>query len=237
MFNTRQKSFDWFSLVVGILFVIAEIASFMHPDKTLHFLSILVEIFFILRGIYELWFRKFIGASLNESSGWFIFAAVLDIVLGVIVLVAPNWGILYLAILFAIWFIIDAIMRIKAAKFFQAFNRGYATWLVILGVLSIILGVILFFSPMLSALTIVWLVSVVLLVFGITHIIQAFQNLGSWLSLIITVKQKSGKKPSRFLPLFVFTSLTSQYRSGCHFHRQPEALASQGLEHHFHIGP
>lgn len=174
MFTEKKKGFDWFSLVVGILFVIAGIASFMHPDKTLHFLSILVGISFILRGIYELWFRKFIGATLNDRSGWFIFAAVLDIVLGVIVLVFPNWGVLYLAILFAIWFIIDAIMQIKAAKFFKAFHRGYATWLVILGVLSVILGVILFFSPMLSALTIVWLISVVLLVFGLTHIIQAF---------------------------------------------------------------
>ena len=91
MFNEHQKRFDWFSLVLGILFVIAGFASFMHPDKTLHFLSILVGIAFIFRGIYELWFRKFINATLNERSGWIVFAAILDIILGVIVLVYPNW--------------------------------------------------------------------------------------------------------------------------------------------------
>ncbi|WP_283621303.1 HdeD family acid-resistance protein [Limosilactobacillus avium] len=174
MFNEHQKRFDWFSLVLGILFVIAGFASFMHPDKTLHFLSILVGIAFIFRGIYELWFRKFINATLNERSGWIVFAAILDIILGVIVLVYPNWGILYLAILFAIWFIIDAIMQIKAAGFFKTFHRGYATLLVILGGVSVVLGVILLFSPILSALTIVWLVSTLLLVFGIMQIIQAF---------------------------------------------------------------
>lgn len=174
MFNEHQKRFDWFSLILGILFVIAGFASFMHPDKTLHLLSILVGIAFIFRGIYELWFRKFIDVTLNEHSGWIAFAAILDIILGVIVLVYPNWGILYLAILFAIWFIIDAIIQIKAAGLFKEFHRGYATLLIILGSVSVALGVILLFSPMLSALTIVWLVSTMLLFFGIMHIIQAF---------------------------------------------------------------
>ena len=146
----------------------------MHPDRTLHFLAILVGIAFILRGIYELWFRQFVNRTLNQNSGWIIFAAILDIILGIIVLVYPGWGILYIAILFAIWFIVDSIIEIKAAKLFKEFHRGYATWLVVLGVISIIMGVILLFSPLLSAMTIVWLVSVMLMVFGIMHVVQAF---------------------------------------------------------------
>lgn len=174
MFTEQKRGFDWFSLIVGILFILAGLASFMHPDKTLHFLTILVGIAFILRGIYELWFRQFVNRTLNENTGWIIFTAILDIILGIIVLVYPGLGALYIAILFAIWFIIDSIMEIKAAKLFKSFHRGYATWLVILGVISIIMGIILLFSPMLSAMTIVWLISVMLMVFGIMHIIQAF---------------------------------------------------------------
>lgn len=174
MFAEQKKGFDWFSLVVGILFVLAGFASFFHPDKTLHFLAIVIGISFIFRGIYELWFRQFINRALNESTGWLIFTAILDIILGIIVLVYPNFGVLYIAILFAIWFIIDSFMEIKSAKIFREFHRGYAAWVVILGVISAILGFILLFSPLLSAMTIVWLVSAMLLVFGIMHIIQAF---------------------------------------------------------------
>lgn len=174
MFNAKQKGFDWFSLVIGILFILAGFASIMHPDTTLHFLTILTGIIFILRGIYELWFRQFINRTLNESTGWIIFAAILDIILGIIVLVYPGWGVLYIAILFAIWFIIDSIMEIKASKLFKNFHRGYATWLIVLGVISVILGIILLFSPLLSAMVIVWLISTMLLVFGIMHIVQAF---------------------------------------------------------------
>lgn len=174
MFTEQKRGFDWFSLIVGILFILAGLASIMHPDGTLHFLAILVGIAFILRGIYELWFRQFVNRTLNQNSGWIIFAAILDIILGIIVLVYPGWGILYIAILFAIWFIVDSIIEIKAAKLFKEFHRGYATWLVVLGVISIIMGVILLFSPLLSAMTIVWLVSVMLMVFGIMHVVQAF---------------------------------------------------------------
>lgn len=174
MFTEQKRGFDWFSLIVGILFILAGLAAIMHSDRTLHFLAILVGIAFILRGIYELWFRQFVNRTLNQNSGWIIFAAILDIILGIIVLVYPGWGILYIAILFAIWFIVDSIIEIKAAKLFKEFHRGYATWLVVLGVISIIMGVVLLFSPLLSAMTIVWLVSVMLIVFGIMHVVQAF---------------------------------------------------------------
>ena len=174
MFTEQKRGFDWFSLIVGILFILAGLASFMHPDTTLHFLTILVGISFILRGIYEIWFRQFINRSLNQRSGWIIFAAILDIILGIIVLVSPIWEILYIAILFAIWFIVDSIIEIKAAKLFKQFHRGYATWVVVLGVISTIMGVVLLFSPLLSAMTIVWLISVMLMVFGIMHVVQAF---------------------------------------------------------------
>ena len=40
--QTKQRNFDWFSLVVGIVFVIAGIAAYMNPDDTLKFISICI---------------------------------------------------------------------------------------------------------------------------------------------------------------------------------------------------
>ena len=65
MFEETKKGFDWFSLIIGVLFIIAGIASFTRPDKTLHFLAIVAGIAFIFRGIYELWFRQRIGRILG----------------------------------------------------------------------------------------------------------------------------------------------------------------------------
>lgn len=170
MFEETKKGFDWFSLIVGVLFIIAGIASFTRPDKTLHFLAIVAGIAFIFRGIYELWFRQRIGRILGESSGWLIFSAILDIIF----LFQPGFGVLFIAIIFAIWFILDSITELLSAKFFKEFHRGYYWFIVILAILSLVLGVILLFSPLLSAITVVWLVSTFLIVFGIMKLIQAF---------------------------------------------------------------
>ena len=167
MFEETKKGFDWFSLIVGVLFIIAGIASFTRPDKTLHFLAIVAGIAFIFRGIYELWFRQRIGRILGESSGWLIFSAILDIILGIIFLFQPGFGVLFIAIIFS-------ITELISAKFFKEFHRGYYWFIVILAILSLVLGVILLFSPLLSAITVVWLVSTFLIVFGIMKLIQAF---------------------------------------------------------------
>lgn len=174
MFTEVKKGFDWFSLVVGILFLIAGIASFNRPDKTLRFLVILAGVSFIFRGIYELWFRQRINQLLQESSGWLIFSAILDIILGIIFLFQPNFGVLFIAIIFAIWFILDSVVELLSAKFFKEFHRGYYWFIVILAIVSLILGIILLFSPLISAITVVWLISTFLIVFGIMKIIQAF---------------------------------------------------------------
>lgn len=174
MFTENKKRFDWFSLIIGILFVVAGIYSFIRPDKTLHLLSIIVGIIFLLRGIYQLWFRQRISQLLNEKSGWLIFTAILDIILGIIFLFQPGFGVLFIAIIFAIWFILDSAGELASAKFFKAFHRGYYWFIIILAIISLLLGVILLFSPLLSAMTVVWLISTFLIVFGVMKFIQAF---------------------------------------------------------------
>ena len=48
--QTKQRNFDWFSLVVGIVFVIAGIAAYMNPDGTLKFISICIGIGALVKG-------------------------------------------------------------------------------------------------------------------------------------------------------------------------------------------
>lgn len=174
MFSETRKRFDWFSLIVGILFIVGGIFSFMHPDTTLRTLAIIVGIVFIVRGVYSLWFRNFASAVLDRSSVWVLISAIIDIIAGLIVLFRPGVGIVFIAIMFAIWFIFDSAIDIATAGAFKQFSRGYSVWLIILSILGIILGIILLFSPMLSAMTIVWLLSAYLLTFGIIKVIQAF---------------------------------------------------------------
>lgn len=172
--NGYKKRFDWASLILGILLVVLGCVSFMHPDKSLHLLCILVGIGLLLKGVYELWARSAMSDILGYRSGWLLATGILDIVLGIVFMVYHNFGTTVIAIIFALWFIIGSANELTVAGVFRMFNVGYYWLLIILDILGLIIGVVMLFSPMLSAMTIVWLISFYLIVIGITKIIQAF---------------------------------------------------------------
>jgi len=111
---------------------------------------------------------------LGYRSGWLLGTGILDIVLGIVFLVYQNFGTTVIAVIFALWFIISSANELTIAGFFHQLNVGYYRLLFILDILGLIIGVVLLFSPMLSAITMVWLISFYLIVIGIVKIIQAF---------------------------------------------------------------
>ncbi|WGN90347.1 HdeD family acid-resistance protein [Ligilactobacillus faecis] len=172
--QTAKRGFDWFSLVVGIILVIAGIASFMRPDATLKFVSICLGIGLLVKGIYELWFRQGINNWFGEKSGWLLFMGIIDIILGLLFIFRAASGVVVIAYIFAFWFIFDSIAEIATANYFKRLNRGYYVAMLILNILALLVGFILLFNPLIAASTLVLIISFYLLLIGFIKIIQAF---------------------------------------------------------------
>lgn len=174
MSNSHHR-FDWFSLIIGILFIIGGFVSFAKPDRTLQLLAIIIGVVFLFDGVYELTIRRRFLRSLNDSTGWVVFLGILNIILGIIFIFHPGFGALYIAIIFAVWFIVDSIMEFSIGNFFRdSDHKGYYWLTIIFSILGVILGVILLFSPLVSAMTVVWIISIFLIVFGVMKVVQAF---------------------------------------------------------------
>lgn len=173
--NPRRK-FNWASFIIGILFVVFAIISFVHPDRSLHLLSILVGIGAIIKGIYELWFNRFLRQIRGKSSGWLIAMAIIDIILGLLFCFYRGFGAAVIAIIFAVWFIFEAASGMAVSPIAGAVIPGAGFLNTFFGIIMIILGVVLLFSPMLSALTLVWLISAYLLFLGIVLIVHSFSS-------------------------------------------------------------
>ena len=120
-----KKRFDWASLILGIVLVALGCVSFMHPDKSLHLLCLLVGIGLLLKGIYELWARSKMQEWIGYRSGWLLGTGILDIVLGIVFLVYQNFGTTVIAVVFALWFIIGSANELTIAGFFRQLNVGY----------------------------------------------------------------------------------------------------------------
>lgn len=173
MIDARRK-FDWFSLIIGILLVVLGAAAINAPEKTLTLISIFVGIGALAKGIYTIWFRKTMQDFTGMKHTFLLISAVVDIILGLLLLLKINFGIGVLAYLFAFWFIFDSIMQLFADHFFKAMSRSYFDVLIVLNIITLILGIILLFNPMLSVYTLVGLVAFYLFFIGVVKIIQAF---------------------------------------------------------------
>ncbi|MZM07541.1 hypothetical protein GT958_09365, partial [Bifidobacterium pseudocatenulatum] len=76
---------------------------------------------------------------------------------------------------FAVWFIADSVFALLAADLAKGVSNGYYWFTVIVNILGIILGIMLLFNPISSALTLSFLVGFYFMLFGITHIVYAFR--------------------------------------------------------------
>jgi uncharacterized membrane protein HdeD (DUF308 family) len=99
------------------------------------------------------------------------------IVIAVITFIWPNITGLSLMYFIAGWAILTGIFEIAAAIEFRKLIPGEWTT-VLMGILSIIFGIMLFVSPSAGALSIVWAIGFYAIFFGIMEIVFAFRLRG-----------------------------------------------------------
>ncbi|WP_396139247.1 HdeD family acid-resistance protein [Enterococcus asini] len=171
-----KKSFDWGSLLLGVLFVITAVMSFRRPLANLLTIVMVYAIFSFIKGIYEIFFRS----RLEELTGYQgklpIVLGVIDIIIGIFLLFNTGAGVIALPFIFAIWFIIDSVFNLFNLEAARKFKTWYFWFSLIINVLGVILGIYLFLNPLSSALTLSFLIGCYFMMFGIKHIIFAFSK-------------------------------------------------------------
>ena len=171
---TRQISRAyWWSLVIrGAIAILFGIMALISVQFALLFLVYLFGAYALLDGIIA------VILSLQErsiASRWWVLllAGIFGIVLGLVTFFRPGPIILVIFYLVAAWLVITGIFEIISAFTLAAFG---IEWLLVgAGVLSIIVSIIFFLHPAASILSIVWLLGVFALVYGVIQIVRAIQ--------------------------------------------------------------
>jgi uncharacterized membrane protein HdeD (DUF308 family) len=111
----------------------------------------------------------------RSSSGWWVLfvLGIVGIVVGVLSFIHPGNVALLIFYLVGIWLIISGIIGILSAFALRA--AGGEGLLVIVGIISIVVGIIFVIHPTSSILTLVWLLGVFALIYGIIQIFRAIQ--------------------------------------------------------------
>lgn len=158
------------SFITGLLMIILGGLFVASPGLSLATVILLFGIFVIVYGI-GLALSGIMGRA--ESRAGAIVVGLLAVIVGIVALVWPGLTSLTLLYIIAAWMIVSGVADIAGA-FMAGIGGGQRVWLVILGLLSIGVGIYFFVHPVSGALALLWLVGIYLIVLGVLRIIAGF---------------------------------------------------------------
>ena len=169
---------NWWMLALrGVFAIIFGLIALFAPGIALLAFVYVFAAYALIDGIMAVYIAIRERGSLSRW-GWVLFEGILGIIAGIVAFVYPGLTALVLLYIVAIWAVVTGIMEIIAAFAMRGFvAREWALGLA--GILSIIFGIVLFIFPGAGLLSILWLVGIYGIVFGILFIVRAFQ-LRSW---------------------------------------------------------
>lgn len=156
-------------MLQGIAALILGFLLLLRPGMTTVLLVQFLGIYWFVSGIFGI-ISIFID---SEMWGWKLFAGILGIIAGIIIIQHPLWSPVIVGTTLAIILGIEGTI-IGIINLVQAF-KGAGWGIGILGVLSVIFGLILIFKPFAAALALPLVVGIFSIIGGIAAIVLAFR--------------------------------------------------------------
>ena len=167
--SDSRRTYWWLVLLQGIAAVILGILLLTNPVATTVILVQFLGIWWFVGGIFDI-----VGMFLDRTAwGWKLFSGILGIIAGLLILNHPLWATVLipttLVLIVGIFGIVIGIVSLIRA--FQ--GAGWGTG--VLGVLSILFGLVLVANPLLAAIGLPWVLGIFGIVGGIAAIVMAFR--------------------------------------------------------------
>ncbi|CAM3191789.1 HdeD family acid-resistance protein [Lactiplantibacillus plajomi] len=174
MFDDHRWGFDWTEFITGIVFLVAAYFVMKQPKAALLSLVFLFAIAAIISGITTIAGYTKLRRETGLRANFALVFAIIDILVGLMFLFHSPTGIIVLGYVFAFWFLIDSIERLLVVSHLRVFGTGYYVISLIFDIISLVLGLMMLFSPVVAALTFNVLVSFYFAIFGVNAILIAF---------------------------------------------------------------
>ena len=172
--STSKKGFNLVHFILGLVLLVTGLVSFFNPLSSLVAIVVVFAVAALFEGIIQLVFRSRLHEYTGYKANSILVLGILDSLIGLFLLFNMNFGLLALPYIFAIWFIIDSIGELIVSDVFKSSSNGYYWFKIVMNVLGLILGIMMLFNPIVSALTISFLVGFYFLTAGIDFIVTSF---------------------------------------------------------------
>jgi uncharacterized membrane protein HdeD (DUF308 family) len=186
---TSMLAQNWWLLAIrGIAAIAFGVLTFIWPGVTLAVLVALFAAYAIVDGA-ALLIALFRGDPVARRSGWAVaIMGIIGIAAGILAILYPQITALALLYVVAFWAIIIGVFQLITAIRLRQEIEG-ELWLAIGGIISIVFGVYLIVSPGNGLLSVLFLVAIWAIAYGISSLILAFR-----------LRDLAGRTPGRTAP-------------------------------------
>jgi uncharacterized membrane protein HdeD (DUF308 family) len=164
----------WVHLLVGILFIIMGIWVFSTPIASYITLSIFFSILMFISGLFELIFA-ISNAKNIDSWGWYLTAAIIDFIVGIILISYPGITITILPFFVAFWVMFKGFSAIGVAIEMRHYRVGSWGLMLLFGIIAIIFAIMIIDNPAIGGFSIVYLTALAFFSIGIFRIALALK--------------------------------------------------------------
>ena len=155
----------WIPVLRGVVGILFGFLAFAYPRLTIEVFVYLFGAYALIDGVIAL----ALAFDVSRGRGWLVLSGIAGIAAGVLTFIYPSTTAVALVYIVAAWAIITGFFEIVAA--FEWRQVVSDTWMLgFAGVLSIILGVLLFSSPGAGLLAWAWLIGFYAIVYGVLYI-------------------------------------------------------------------
>ncbi len=159
----------WLVLLEGIALLVIGFLLLTNPAQTSIGVVRILGLYWLIAGIFQI-----ISIFIDHTAwGWKLFAGILGIIAGIIVLDNPLWSPLVVGSVLIIILGIQGIVY-SAVGVFQAF-KGAGWGAAILGAISILFGIILLSNVWIATFSLPWVLGIFGIAGGIMAIVSAFR--------------------------------------------------------------
>ena len=163
----------WMFALRGVVAIIFGVVAFAQPEQALQALVLVFGAYALVDGIFAI-FAGIAARGYFERWWAMLLEGMAGVVIGLLTFFWPNITALALMYFIAAWALITGIFEIVAAIQFRRVITG--EWMMILGGLfSILFGVLLFVFPAAGAMSVIWMIGIYAITFGILEIVFAFR--------------------------------------------------------------
>lgn len=171
-------------LIIGILLILLGIFTFIRPGSMLTGIVVIYGVIAIITGIQDIIAYVRVERYTGFGPTLSLISGILSVMCGVMLLIYPNAGKWVLSLLFPIWFIAHCISRLSRVDMLRMTGGRFAYYFtLIVNILGLILGVLMFFYPVVTFMTLRvmgYFAAVYLVLLGIDSIVLAFGRSSKW---------------------------------------------------------